>query len=309
MIALEMGGRLGNQLFRYAYARMVIEKRGRKEALVFGLHEMRNESAAEGWVDSLRDFNILPHTTDKRRLCLFYGSFLQRLAVTVFWVEKFILDHVFKHPAYKTEQKWHSLFNKLGILFSFDKSHEYDIPMETETVLIDGLFENSKYFKDIRDILLKEYTPRYPEAEHNKDLYKVIRNTNSVCISIRRGDYLSKKFKGRFFVCDSDYFGRAIKVIREKVKNPVFIFFSDDIEWVKNNIKIEGECYYERGDDPVWEKLRLMYNCKHFIISNSTFSWWAQYLSRNNDKVVVSPTRWYNTEGPSFLIEESFIKV
>lgn len=56
-----------------------------------------------------------------------------------------------------------------------------------------------------------------------------------------------------------------------------FFGFSDDIDWVKNNMEFPGEVYYESGVDPVWEKLRLMSACKHFVLSNSSFSWWAQY--------------------------------
>lgn len=81
---------------------------------------------------------------------------------------------------------------------------------------------------------------------------------------------------------------------RNVIENPVFFMFSDDIEWVKNNIHTECVTYYEDGTDPVWEKLRLMSACKHFIVSNSTFSWWTQYLSANENKVVVSPSRWFN---------------
>ena len=69
--------------------------------------------------------------------------------------------------------------------------------------------------------------------------------------------------------------------------------FSDDIEWVKNNIYTGCVTYYEDGTDPVWEKLRLMSACKHFVVSNSTFSWWAQYLSENEKKIVISPSEWY----------------
>ena len=71
------------------------------------------------------------------------------------------------------------------------------------------------------------------------------------------------------------------------------ICFSDDIEWVKNNLDFKCETYYENGNDPVWEKLRLMSCCKHFVISNSSFSWWAQYLSCNKNKIVYAPTKWY----------------
>lgn len=93
-------------------------------------------------------------------------------------------------------------------------------------------------------------------------------------------------------VCNEEYFQRGIRYIRSRHKNATIFFFSDDIEWVKKNIKVEGPAYYESGKDTLWEKMLLMSSCKHFVISNSTFSWWAQYLSQNNDKIVVAPTRW-----------------
>ena len=133
-----------------------------------------------------------------------------------------------------------------------------------------------------------------------------------MCVSIRRGDFLDKRFKNEFYICDEEYFTKAFKVVKEKVEVPVLIFFSDDIEWVRENIKTELPSYYESGTDPVWEKLRLMYSCKHFVISNSTFSWWAQYLSRNEQKVVISPERWFVDEEKNRqcrLIQDNFIKI
>ena len=159
---------------------------------------------------------------------------------------------------------------------------------------------------------MEEFTPKQPPRSENEALYNIINSTNSICVSIRRGDYLYDEFKSKFFVCDKSYFDHAIKMANELISNPVFIFFSDDIEWVKENIKIDAPSYYESGNDPVWEKLRLMYSCKHFIISNSTFSWWAQYLSRNtNNKIVISPDHWFNVKNAplSPLIANEFIKI
>ena len=127
----------------------------------------------------------------------------------------------------------------------------------------------------------------------NKELYNVIESTESVCVTIRRGDYVTN-FKNDFFLCDVDYFLEGIKRISQEVKN----------------IKIDSPCYYESGDDPIWEKIRLMYSCKHFIISNSTFSWCAQYLCRNPNKVVISPDRWFPKSMKAHpLISSSFITI
>lgn len=115
-------------------------------------------------------------------------------------------------------------------------------------------------------------------------------------MSIHRGDFLYQRFKNEFHICDEEYFTKAFKEVKEKVEAIVLVLLSNDIEWVRENIKTELPSYYESGTDPVWEKLRLMYSCKHFVISNSTFFWWAQYLSRNEQKVVVSPDRWFVDE-------------
>jgi hypothetical protein len=179
-------------------------------------------------------------------------------------------------------------------------------------IVCKGCFEVPALFEHIKPILMEEFTPKQPPRPENRALYDIINSTNSICVAIRRGDYLSERFRPRFLVCDQNYFDRALEKAKELVENPVFIFFSDDIEWVKENVKTDAPAYYESGNDPVWEKLRLMYSCKHFIISNSTFSWWAQYLSRNTtNKIVISPDHWFNIKDAphSPLIADDFIKI
>ena len=179
-----------------------------------------------------------------------------------------------------------------------------------KNIFISGPWEKPSLFNDIRPVLLREFTPLLPPPASNQSLYEVIESSESVCISVRRGDYESDPAcRATFSVCHKSYFEQAITIIQQKIKNPTFIMFSDDIEWVKSNLTVPGKVYYESGKDSVWEKLRLMYSCKHFIISNSTFSWWAQYLSRNPNKIVISPDRWYLPDKQWPLIEDTFIKV
>ena len=161
--------------------------------------------------------------------------------------------------------------------------------------------------------LLSEFTPKANRLESNGWLYRILdSDKETVCISVRRGDYISDEKVGeQFYVCSRTYYESAIQYSCKRISNPVFIVFSDDIEWCKRNISFfECEHYFESGQDPGWEKLRLMYSCKHFIISNSTFSWWAQYLSRNENKIIVSPDRWFAKGGNEYpLLLDSFNRI
>ena len=140
-------------------------------------------------------------------------------------------------------------------------------------------------------------------------MYKYIENNESVCISIRRGDFLANEHKKDCFICDNNYFYKAISEIKKRLANPKFIVFSDDVEWCKNNMNFPSDTRFEDGNDPLWEKMRLMYSCKNFIISNSTFSWWAQYLSRNDNKIVIAPKKWRNNNYVSDIYEKNWILI
>lgn len=305
MILSYITGRLGNQLFEYAYARSLLLKRGKNEELILNFSLVRVAGKEiEGFDDNLRYFNVYSYTELDKDIVLNKGDLLQLFIYILFKLDQKLFRIIKK-------EKWFSFFRRFGIIFQdyLDNISNLIIP-RTKNVFCYGKYENPKYFDDIRSILLKEFTPRTPPLKNNDQLYSVIESTNSVCISIRRGDFLCDKFKDRFLVCDKEYFLEAMEEAKKRISNSTFIFFSDDIEWVRENIHSDVPCYYESGKDPVWEKLRLMYSCKHFIISNSTFSWWAQYLSRNEEKVVIAPDRWSNVPGEkSFLLSNSFIKI
>jgi hypothetical protein len=312
MIYVQMGGRLGNQLFRYAAARAVQEKYYPNEPLCFDYSYLAKEGTPEtGWVDSLQDFNTinyLYHTKDG--VIMHEGSLHQKIVCMQYYSRLRKFTRYQMNEEYLYEKRWSSKLNRNGIYW-YRTGYIPLTKSDCRDKLMSGCFESSSYFNDIRGALLKEFTPRKGRLPQNFDLYDVAESEDSVCISVRRGDFESNpSIQKLHSVCSREYFLTAIKLMLGKLDNPKLVFFSDDIDWVKENIRVpDCKTYYETGQDPVWEKLRLMSTCHHFIISNSSFSWWAQWLSRRDDKIVISPSRWFNNGYESGLIESSMIKI
>ena len=124
---------------------------------------------------------------------------------------------------------------------------------------------------------------------------------NSICVHIRRGDYLDDKHRDILYVCSDDYYKKAINKMEELQDSCKYFVFSDDIEWVKNHLLFLSEkntiFVYNDEADSVIKDFEIMKSCHHFIISNSTLSWWAQYLGHYDDKIVIAPSRWGNKRG------------
>ena len=185
--------------------------------------------------------------------------------------------------------------------------YDFSLNKVPKNVFLSGYYESEKYFSNIENIIRKEFKPIHDRLEHNTELYRQIENSNSVCVTVRRGDFLKSSLHN---VCKIDYFLKGMDIIASKVSDAKFFIFSNDVEWLRKNVNFKHPVIFENGNDPVWEKLRLMYLCKHFVISNSTFSWWAQYLSSNKNKIVVAPDRWYNSTITSDLLKnESYIQI
>lgn len=306
MIALEISGGLGNQFFRYAYARTLLEERraaGKADTLAINY----NDIDGHGFAGSLHDFQILEHESPEcRRLLLKYGSWWQ---IGIYTTLKY-LSRLFKSEGFARFMQ--KTLARLGIMVSENPDNECKFPTSESlnNIFVWGSFEHVRYFDGMRETLSQEFTPKHPELSENAELYKTIRSTNSICLAVRRGDFMTAENRKTFYVCDLSYFQKAIDYMQAHVENPVFIVFSNDIEWVKQNLKINGEVHYESGKDPVWETYRLMYSCHHFIISNSTLHWWAQYKGAAKDKIVVAPDRWYNAKGwTEHLMLPSFVRI
>ena len=310
-----LSGRMGNQMFVYAFSKALKIAQGGNGKLVFNLKKVISQGTEnDGFEDTLKFFNVEPYVTEKSNLVLKYGNILQVIVYTAY----ILSIKLFGADANSTT--WSAVLRKFGMLFTnwWDDSRLYDRFLNNQRICdrvflyYSGVIENTLYYDKIRLKLLEELTPKEPPLVENIPLYDAIEQTNSVCVSVRRGDYLSPEHIKDFYVCDESYFRRAIEVAKNTIENPTLFFFSDDIEWVKEHIKSDLPSYYGSGNSPVWEIMRLMYSCKHFIISNSTFAWWAQYLCRNTDKVVIAPDRWRNGEirnNACRLLLDSFIKI
>jgi len=158
--------------------------------------------------------------------------------------------------------------------------------LQIEDGYFKGYFQNENYFKHNWAQILHDFKLLKPLDEANAELLKQIKQTNSVSLHVRRGDYLTAGFK----ILDTDYYQKAMDYVAERVKNPHFYIFSNDFDWVRENIKSKYEQTIVDINDESrgYFDLELMRNCKHNIIANSTFSWWGAWLNENPDKIVVS---------------------
>lgn len=299
------GGRLGNQMFRYAFARQ-LQKNNPSEKIIYNFDEIHRTLYNSGFQNEnqLENFQTIGIECQD---AINY-SILQYMVWKIF--NRFYPRDSSFSDKDKYERRWIKIMEFFGLYYLNLGYYPFKLkkPWWVKDLIVNGSFECDKYFEGIGNELKKEFVPQYPLHNYNKDLMSVIQNSNSVAISIRRGDFVDDaKTKSLYFVCDKNYYEKAIEKIMQKVDNPTFVFFSNDIEWVKQNVHIEGcPCYYESGKDEVWETIRLMSSCKHFIISNSTLHWWAQYVSPNPDKIVIAPSRWYNDEFESRLFQSNW---
>jgi hypothetical protein len=125
-----------------------------------------------------------------------------------------------------------------------------------------------------------------------------IQATKAVCVHVRRGDYLTPKGQFLGFV-GTDYYERAIALLKTKIDAPHFYVFSDDIDWCKQSLRFDSPHTFvetgENGEDTTEQDFQLMTLCRHFIIANSTFSWWAAWKgTRGTDDFVTAPHRWFS---------------
>jgi hypothetical protein len=186
----------------------------------------------------------------------------------------------------------------------------FNVPTD---VYLYGYWQSEKYFRFIESIIRKDFQFRQPLDEMNASIQNSIRESQSVSLHIRRGDYLTHRGTTKVMaVCTTDYYHKAINYINSSVIDPVFYIFSDDTNWAKSYLKIPTKSIYVEhnlGLDS-YKDMQLMSLCKHNIIANSSFSWWGAWLNVNSDKLVVAPSKWFvNNNSDKDLIPDCWVRL
>ena len=164
----------------------------------------------------------------------------------------------------------------------------------TDGVYLDGYWQSEKYFKDTESVIRKDFIIKFPLTGKNYELSQVMKSTNSVGVHVRRGDYVSNSKTNEFHgVCSKDYYFKGLEHLAGHTNELYLFVFSDDLEWVKKNMRFPYKVKYICNNKNDYEDLRLMTHCRHNIIANSSFSWWGAWLNENSAKKVIAPKYWF----------------
>lgn len=303
MIVVRFLGGLGNQMFQYAIGRSLSLKHEEELRLDTSFYTYDHF-----WTTKrefrLNHFSISGNVFQKNRI----SSSLLSLFCQTSW----------KHPS-----TVHTMYNRVfrcvpyptcGLLYVHERIAEsHPEFLECSDVYLDGNWQSEKYFQENAQQVREDFQIITSPSPENQKWIDFISTHNSVCLHVRRGDYVTDPFVGKRHMgtCSLDYYSRAIDYLSDKVDDLVFIVFSDDVPWVREHLHIPYPTYYMDHNDGStdYEDMRLMSMCDHFITANSSFSWWGAWLGTSEDKIVVCPEKWYADETKVDIIPNYWVKM
>lgn len=270
MIAVRLMGGLGNQLFQYSFGRSLAIERG--EDLSFFITGKSRE-------DRLLD--------------------IAGLNTEIRMVNKGTLKRIYRFPGdsmlFRIERRITRDFPFISRELLVENGLSYAKPSETYS-FFDGYWQSFRYFEKFYDSFAGHLKPRM-DAQCDADILRMIRESESVSVHIRRGDYASENGRHPHFCLEEEYYLQAMKELSKRLENPVFYIFTEDQKGSDNNFGfLKGRKFIippKNKNYGAVADLFLMSQCKHNIIANSSFSWWGAYLNSNSQKIIVAPSKWY----------------
>lgn len=287
MIITKISGALGNQMFQYAAGRAVALKNKTELKLdISSYPDLRY-----GRLFSLNFFKINATIATKEEIKKLRPS------------ENFIT---------KKSPKLTRLFSSFAKSYVNEIYSKGIIPDEKGDLYLEGYWQNENYFSDFSGQIRRDFELKLPPGKEESDILKRINISNSVGVHVRRGDYVKRGID----VCGVKYYQRAVAYLIKNVEDPKFFVFSEypeDLDWARNNLKLQNCVYVHRkslGIDKTkdFEDLRLMSSCKHNIIANSSYSWWGAWLNKNPNKIIVAPDPWFSDLKNS-IVPKQWLKI
>lgn len=287
MFVVKYQGGLGNQMFQYAFYKQLMQ------------HYPENK--VRGYVGKISDhngyeiekvFNVCVEKVDwktaSRLACVYpVGAPLHKLLSIYYKINLHKYGYKQSHIIQDDNTCFYPEVFKLNTLQSY---------------YFDGVWANVKYFENIRDELLQDFTFKYSLTGNNLRLSEKMKCENSVSIHVRRSDYITRGLR----ITSDSYYKRAIDLIKSKIMDPVFYVFSDDHEYCEQLFSnlIDFTLVKGNAGSNSFKDMQLMTCCKHNIIANSTFSFWGAYLGDNDDKTVIAPNISYDNAKCPFACED-----
>jgi len=270
MIVIKLMGGLGNQMFQYAAGLSAAERLGTELKMDLSWFDSLEEVDTPRFYE-LDNFNLKQEFINKNDFVLKNDGFKNRIIN----IRKKQLD-LYLEPQFNYSDK----FLKI-------KNNTY----------IEGYFQTEKYFNSIRGDVIESFTLKNKASVKSAKIIDQIKNSDSVSLHVRRGDYVSNKNANKFHgLMGEAYYKKAIALINKKIKNPKYFIFSDEIEWVKNSFDLPKNSVYITHNKSGIEDMRIMIECKHNIIANSSFSWWGAWLGDEKNKLVIAPVYWFKSK-------------
>ncbi|MDJ1469750.1 alpha-1,2-fucosyltransferase [Cytophagaceae bacterium DM2B3-1] len=291
MIIVRLNGGLGNQLFQYALGK----------ALSI-LHQAPLKLDITWYKKGIRQYEL--KYFDINENIATEDDISATTRITQSWKNR--LDRNLIQPLLPYYKK-HIVEEKQ---FNFDPN----ILKVNSSAYLNGYWQNEKYFKSIEAQLRKDLRFKEPLDEQNRIYSNLISQKTAISLHVRRGDYVSNsEYQQIFGTCDIDYYKKAISWIADRVIDPHFFLFSDDIPWIIENLDIPFPFTiidHNKGDKS-YRDMQLMSLCKHHIIANSTFSWWGAWLNPSKEKKIIAPKKWTNVdhERSNYIIPANWHKI
>lgn len=282
--------RLANQMFEYAMVRSVALETG-------GTPVLYKYDENDFLLDCFELCPELEFAPDSyHSICNVIGKYLQKKSV------RHNETNAQRYAREKRSRWWLALFGIFHVEVGYAKPITW--PMWHRNVHCFGWFQSEDYFKAHKELIKKEFTFKKEIQDRCQAIVDEVQACESVCLHIRLGDYVTT-YSAAFLVCTKEYYRKAVELIREKKPNAKFYVFTDSPDIFLKDYNI-FENTNDTNENAIFKLIPESYTgpesmyigskCKNHIMSNSSYSWWMQYLGQNPEQIVIAPQRWFNED-------------